>query len=409
MNQPQSRPVPSVRRRAGLLLLFALVGIAGCAQRGMMDMPPSQRLYAELRAVLGTDWPSPEYQRARLRLQQMGPEVDSLLVAIVSDPRIRTSARADALVLLADRGSSMALPTLRSALQSNSETLRSASVLGLNQLGQNSEAARELIRLAAEDRSRTVRMNALQSLDIRDVETIRRVLQMETDPEVEQVALQLVSLAEARGAPLAVDWRGSLRTASTGNQPQIVFRPVTFDTLTRTAVGDLRIEVPNARDIPLGSSARVVANVVPAFFSPDGSAVVTEAGDEIRVVDIQSRTIRSLGRGISPRLIPFTPNFIFLREVSGGRSRTAEGFDIEYQVMQGSFSTPGVEEIGRLTARERPEVRGGESPTRWMVVSEAGDGFILEGQNVDTFQLPLPVWSPAVQVGAPPPGVPFRD
>lgn len=408
MSQRTSRP-PATRRNFAALLLFGLVGLTGCAKRGMLDMPPSQRLYAELRAVLGTDWPSPEYQRARLRLQQMGPEVDSLLVAIVHDGRIRTSARADALVLLADRGSSLALPTLRSALQSNSETLRSASVLGLNQLGQQSEAARELIRLAAEDRSRTVRLNALQSLDIRDVETIRRVLQMEVDEEVRQVALQLVSLAEARGAPLAVDWRGSLRTASNGVQPQIVFRPVLTDTLTQTAVGDLRIEVPTGRDIPLAASARVVGNVVPAFFSPDGSAVVAESDGEIVVVDIQSRTVRDLGKGISPRLIPFTPNFIFLREVAGGRSRNAEGIEVEYQVLQGSFATPGVEEIGRLTARERPEVRGGESPTRWMVVSEAGDGFVLEGSNMDTFQLPLPVWSPAVQGGEPPPGIPFRD
>src|SRR5690606_16963273 len=96
--------------------LFALtmMALSACAQTRLMDLPPSQRLYAEVRAVLGTGWPSAEYQEVRQRLQEMGPEVDSILVAIIHDPRARSQARADALVLLADRGSSLALPTLRS-------------------------------------------------------------------------------------------------------------------------------------------------------------------------------------------------------------------------------------------------------------------------------------------------------
>lgn len=400
---------PAFRARH-LILPALLLVTAGCAKRGIMDLPPSQRLYAELQAVLGREWPSSEYQRARLRLQQMGPEVDSVLVEIIRDPGFRVTARADALVLLADRGSSLALPTLRSTLQSDIEVLRSASVLGLNQLAQSSDQAMELIRLAAEDRSRNVRLNALQSLDIDDVATIRRLLAQETDDEVRAVGLQLVSLAESRGAPLAEDRHGVFRTASSELQPSIVFRPVTADVEAGIAWGDLRVELPANRDIPLAASASVVGNVLPAFFSPDRSAVVTEVDGEIRVVDIQSRTVRSLGRGIAPRLIPFTPRFVFVRENLGSRRHTAEATEIEYTVFQGSFTAPGTEMIGTLAVRALDDVRGGESPVRWMVVTEgAEDGFALRGDNMDSFPLPAPVWSTATKDEPLPPGTPIRD
>lgn len=391
-----------------VLLLLGAAALGGCATTSLMDLPPSQRLHAEVRAVLGRDWPSAEYQRVRMRLQQMGPEVDTILVNIIQDPRARTAARADALVLLADRGSQLALPTLRSALQNENEQLRSASVLGLNQLAGTSEQAMELIRLAAEDRDRTVRLNALQSLDIRDVETIRRVLLRENDPEVRKVGLQLVSLAESRGAPLVADRRGALRTASDETQPQIVFRPVTADSAAEVAFGDLRIELPAGRDIPLASSAQVVANVVPAFFSPDWSSVVTEAEGRIRIIDIESRTARTLGEGIAPRLIPFTYHFVFLREQPDSRVRTEEGTQIIYDVLRGSFLNSEVEQLGQLTAYAREEVHGGESPARSMVVSELGDGFVLRGEFLETFPLPAPVWSPA-SIEDVPPGIPIRD
>src|SRR5690606_11235838 len=164
--------------------------------------------------------PSQRYQSERDRLLRMGPELDSILVAVAADRRARIEARGDALILLAERQSPEALPSLRTALQDQTnERLRSAAVLGLDRLAPSSEQALELIRLAAEDRSRMVRLNALQSLDIGEVETIRRVLERESDPEVRQVAFQLVALAEARGAPLVPDRRGVLRTVTSENGP----------------------------------------------------------------------------------------------------------------------------------------------------------------------------------------------
>lgn len=383
-----------------LVSALALAGIAGCASSGTTTMQGGARLGAEVREVLGTDWPSQRYQSERERLLRMGPELDSVLVAVAADRRARIQARADALILLAERGSPEALPSLRTALQDQTnERLRSAAVLGLDRLAPTSEQALELIRLAAEDRSRMVRLNALMSLDIAEVETIRRVLERETDPEVRQVAFQLIALAEARGAPLVPDRRGALRTVANENGPQIVFRAVRREEGLPIAYGDLRIEPANAADIPLGTMVEVVGNVVPAFFSPDRGSVVAEVNGEIAVVHIETGTIRRVGEGTAPRPIPFSNQFVFLRERPGGQVSTFDGIAIIYDVYLGAFDAPGAEMIGSLRAVARSDVHGGASPVAWMVVAEDGDGFVLRGDNVESFPLPVPVWSPGAARG----------
>lgn len=387
----QARRVPS----PGIPVLLMAVILAGCASTGGADSQGNARLSSEVRAFLAADWRSQNYQGERNRILRMGSEVDSILVAVAGSRRARHESRAEALQLLAERQSPEALPALRSALQDQSnERLRSAAVLALDRLAPISEQALELIRLAAEDRSRTVRLTALQSLDISEVATIRRVLEREDDPEVRQVALQLVALAESRGAPLMPDRRGVLRTASSETEPQIVFRAVRREADIPVAYGDLRIELADS-DIPLGSMVEVVANVVPAFFSPDRAAVVAEVDGEIAVVDVGSRSIRRIGEGSAPRPIPFSNQFVFLRQRPDGQHSTAEGMAILYDVFVGSFNAPGVQQIGSLRAVSRSDVNGGESPVDWMVVAEAGDGFVLTGSHIEPFPLPTTVWGTA--------------
>ena len=376
----------------GMSLLLASAILAGCASAGHGDLQGRARLSSEVRAFLAADWRSDGYQGERARLLRMGSEVDSILAAVAGNRRAPLESRAEALLLLAERQSPEALPALRSALQDQSnERLRSAAVLALARLAPISEQALELIRLAAGDRSRTVRLTALQSLDIAEVATIRRVLERENDPEVRQVAFELVALAESRGAPLVPDRRGVLRTVSSDAEPQIVFRAVRREPGIPVAYGDLRIELANS-DIPLGTMVEVVANVVPAFFSSDRSAVVAEVDGEISVVDIDSGAIRRIGAGSAPRLIPFSNQFIFLRQRPGGQHSTVDGMAIMYDVFRASFNATGVQQIGSLRAISRSDVNGGESPVDWMVVSEAGDGFALSGTNIEPFPLPTSVW-----------------
>jgi hypothetical protein len=382
-------------RRFRATLGLCLLLIAGCGGRPVLDSSVSPRLSADVWAVLDARRPSNEFHRARARLEEMGPEVDSVLVSIAENPAARAEVRGNALVLLADRRSPLALQTLERALRfSENERIRSAAVLGLNRLSTSTEQAFDLIRLATGDRSRNVRLAALQSLDSRDIATMRSLLERETDPEVRLVALQLVSLAESRGAALASDPRGALRTARGYTEPQIVFRPVTVDSASRFAIGDLRLEMPDGPDIPLVPAAEVIGNVVPAFFSPDRSAVVYEYSGEIRVLDVASRHVRQVGPGIAPRLIPFTHQFVFLRERPANRRETDDGLEIVYDVLRSNFGGMQTQLIGEIRSWSRPELNGGANPVRWMVVGEAGDGFVLRGDGVETFGLPTPVWRP---------------
>lgn len=379
--------------------LTVLVIAAGCATRVGPEVPAAQRLSAEVRAILGTSRASPEYHQERSRLREMGPDLDVILVGLIGDTRARPDARADALLLLADRGSQLALPTLEGALQSESERLRSAAVLGLNRLAVTTPVAIELIRQATRDRSRTVRLNALQSLSVSEVETIREVLEREDDAEVRRVARQLLSLAESRGAPLAADFRGSYRTVSAEGEPQIVFRPVRQDAVTGVATGDLRVELPDLPDIPLASSATVVGGVVPAFFSTDRSHVVFEGGGEVGVLDIAGRSVRTFGPGMAPRPVPFTSAFIFLQERARTPVAGTDSVRIDYDVLMGTFTGAGYAPIGVVSAVSHPDLHGGESPVTRMVVDEGLDGFFLRGENMEEFRLPASVWAPVPAAG----------
>lgn len=379
---------------SGLLAAAAAVVLAGCGPRHLPEMGPAQ-FSMQIREILAAEWSTPEYYDALTRLEEMGPEVDAVLVQLARDPEANTTARANAMILLADRNSPAALPILgRAILAEEIPRLRSAAVIGLNRLADTSRLASSMIKTAIGDPARSVRLNALQALDIREVETIRRLLETERDREVRAVAIQLVAIAESRGAPLDRDRRGALRTTGTDSDPAIVFRPSDLHPVAGYASGDLRIELPKHPDIPLTSSAEVVSRVVPAFFSPDRARVVYEAGREIRVVDLSSRETISLGPGIAPRPIPFSGDFVFLREHEDGRLLDGDETRIHYWVYRSTFSGEPPELVGEMTATVRPSVRGNYSPVRWMVVGETPEGFVLRGEGISAFPLPSPVWRP---------------
>lgn len=380
------------RLRHGPWLAAAMATLPACGGHRSPEQPAPVRFFTEVRDMLAIGEPSPEYYRARTQLDGMGPEVDAVLVAIARDSEARPVARSNALLLLADRRSPAAIPVLRrTLLTEDSETQRAAAVLALQRMASDTPEAANLIRTAVGDPSRTVRLNALQALDVSDVDLIREVLEDERDRDVRRVALQLVSLAETRGAPLARDRRGALRTAGEESDPQIVFRPLSTDSVSRFAAGDLRIELPTGPDIPLAPLAEVVAGVVPAFFSPDRARVVYEAEREIRVVDLRSREHISFGPGVAPRPMPFSNDFVFLRRRE--RTELPDGnTELTYEVRRASFNG-GSEGIGELQALARPDRHANYSPVRWMVVGETSEGFVLRGEGISTFKLPTPVWT----------------
>jgi len=384
--RPRTRIAPWPAR---LLALPLLAVLSGCWMAVGGAHPRPDRLQARVTRILNAETPSPAYYRERARLEVLGRELDEVLIRVVLDPGIAEHVRANAITLLADRGAPGALNLLRRVLVSSADDeVRLAAVTGVQRFAVDSPQARNALRAAVGDPSPRVRLNALQGLDVEDVGLLRSVAAREPDPQVRLIALQLITLFESRGGALARNARGELRTAAADSAPQIVFHAEAADTVGGLQVGSLWVELPRARLVPLAQGVEVVDDVVPAFLNSSRSAVVYEAGREIRVRDLRSGATRVVGPGIAPRPLPLTDRFVFLQEVPSERQDTAGGTSLVYRVVRASFAGGPTERLGLVSAVARPERHRGASPVRRMVVGELRQGFVLRAPGMAPFVLP---------------------
>ncbi|CAA9369107.1 MAG: hypothetical protein AVDCRST_MAG68-5299 [uncultured Gemmatimonadetes bacterium] len=365
-----------------------LVVLSGCFWGAAGGGPRPERLQARVTRVLDAEAPSPAYYRERARLEVLGRELDEVLFRMIRDPRVPEHVRANAVTLLADRHAPGALTLLRRVLVTSADDeVRLAAVTGVQRFAVDSPQARNALRAAVGDPSRLVRLNALQGLDVEDTELLRALLAREEDPEVRLIARQLVTLFEARGATLARNARGELRTAAADSAPQIVFHAEDA-AAGAPQVGALWVEMSGRRLVPLAQDVEVVGEVVPAYFNASRTAVVFEAGREVRVRDLFTGQTRVVGPGIAPRVLPFTDRFVFLQEVPSERQDTTGGTSIVYRVVRAPFAGGPTERLGLLSAVARPDRDRGASPARRMVVGELRQGFVLRAPGMAPFVLP---------------------
>ncbi|MFL5382063.1 MAG: HEAT repeat domain-containing protein [Longimicrobiaceae bacterium] len=376
MTPTHLRPLLRAARLAALGSALALSGCESLLRR--TPPPPTPRLVVEVTRVLDVEEPSPGYYRRRTRLEVMGPELDRVLAQLITAPDTRDNVRANAVTLLADRQGENAAAVLRTVLAGRlDETVRAAAAAGLQRFATDSPAVKEALRAALRDPSERVRLAALQGMDVEDVSFIRALLPREENRQVRTVARQLVTLFEARGAPLLRDPRGDLRTTGDDSVARIVFHPSTADA-GETRVGALWVELPGGHAlVPLAPRVEVAGDVVPAFFDPQRRVVVFEGDGQVQVRDLRSGTTRTVGAGIAPRPIPFTDRFVFLRGPRG-----AGGGEVEFTVLRSTFAGAAPEPIGTLRATP--------AAARKLVVGEASDGFVLRGEGVTPFVLPGP-------------------
>ncbi|HEU0014975.1 MAG TPA: HEAT repeat domain-containing protein [Longimicrobium sp.] len=380
----------------GLALAAALLLAPGCA---MINPPPprygTHALTWQVRRMLNVEEPTPAFYRERARLEVMGPELDEILIGMIEDESLDEPARANAVLLLADRQAPYSVTILRRQLLSSpSDRVRAAAVTGLQRFVPDSAVARTALRAAVGDPSSLVRLNVLQHLDVEDAPLVRALLRREENGAVRTIARQLLTLLEGRGAPLEPDERGDLRTAGGDSVPHIVFHPTQSDREGRLDVGALWVEMPDAALVPLAQRVEVVNGVVPAFFDPNRRVVVFEEDRMIHMRDLASGQARQVGQGIAPRVMPFTKHFVFVREVPGSRREDVAGTLIDYEVLRASFEGGEPLVIGRTTAAANPNVHRGASPVRWMVVGEVRDAFVLRGPSMVDVALPGPFEPP---------------
>lgn len=383
-------PRPLLRAARAAFAAAGTAALGACAGAGGAPAYGPRPLVNDVARLLDVSEPSPAYYRDRARLEVLGPELDAVLIGLIEDVGADEAVRANAIVLLADRRAPGSMDILRRQLAASaSDDVRAAAARGLQNFLPDSAGARNALRAAAGDQAAVVRLVVLQRLDVEDAPLVRAILPREENAQVRTIAQQLLTLLEARGAPLALDERGDLRTTGPADGPRIVFHATWSDSVARLQAGALWVEMPRAQLVPLGQQVEVVAGIVPGFFDPSRTVVVYEADREIHMRDLRTGTTRTMGRGVAPRVVPFTEDFVFVREVLGARTVEGEGsVGIEYEVLRSSFSGEEPRVIGRLTATARSEVRGGASPVRWMVVGEARDGFMLRGPGITPFALP---------------------
>lgn len=386
-----------VRTRKAALLLALLVPLAAVACAGRQAPTeaapsPEPTSYERVERALADGGVDADARRLISRLDDDETvDVDALLVVLAGDTLARQEARAAALELLGRRRTMAALPAFRSALLHGDAPLRAAAASALGELLDMSDRpVRRLLARALRDPEPEVQTQALQALGDYDVELLRQYVAAGPPPALRGLAADLLRLAESRGAALAeADALPARLERETLGGIRITFEARRQWPEWGAAVGALTVRPPDGEPRELaGDGVEAVRNVVPAFASADGGAVVYEAEREIRVYDVRGDSVRRLGSGIAPRSVPLTNGFVFLRERRQDRERSEGATILQYDVVRGSFTGAELEVIGQLTARARTEVHGNYSPVRWMRVRQRGDGFWLEGEGVDAFRLP---------------------
>ncbi len=321
-------------------------------------------------------------------LASIDPEFDLKLGRLLSEATAPPLIRTNAILLLGDRRAPGLMPYLN-ALSDQDERVRAAAVVALKNNLSESRDLEGLVRGALEDRSTLVQTKALEALADLDVSTLRAYLARTTDTTLRQIATDLVSAAENRGAPLMVkDSTG--RMEHTGPEGRVlIFKPTSRWPQWESSAGEVFVTTGKRDTTRVSGNVEAVANVVPAFFSIDGHYLVYETAREIHVRDLQTGADRLVGAGIAPRLLPFSESFVYLRQ-KGQATTSGINTSFKYEVVRGWFAEARDKVTGEVTVNASFERKGYYSPARWMRIRESSGAFFLYGESMDLFRLPDP-------------------
>lgn len=374
-------------------ILPALVLTFGCATRSAPPAAPvdpalSWRADTILAPILAVPTLGTRQFELADSLAGIDPEFDARVAQIVSDTSAPALIRTNAILLLGDRKVED-VGAFLDALAAADERVRAAAVVGLRNYLTTWSTAPSLVQEALDDSSALVQAKALEVLADSDVDALRAYLTTARMPELRKVALDLLQIAENRGARLVPkDPSGRFERVGPDGRT-LVFGPDQTWPNWDAYAGELMVIGPRRDTLRVARSVEVVGNVVPAFFSIDGRYLVYESARQIHVRDLQTGTDRRIDDGVAPRTMPFSESFLYLRPVEAPEP-VRSGTRLKYKVVRAWFAEDRKKEIGEITATAKADYRGNYSPVRWMRVRETDGAFFLAGETMDPFRLPDP-------------------
>jgi hypothetical protein len=378
----------------GLALVALLVG-TGCAARGAVEVAREEPSgpEADVRVALYGEPRSAEVRAALDALEaRFGREIEWHMVSIIRDPEAHPIVRGNALLALADRDAIHHLPVFRTGLRAEDPRTRAAAAAGLGTLlPTDEEAVLPYLEIALADPDHWVQAKALEGASDHDPALLRRYLASDAAaPELRIVALDLLRVAEQRGAPWPADAAPGTRSHTTASGLTLTFRPTRSWPQWEAAVGELSVARAGGAATPIAAGVEAVGGVVPVALSPDERFLAYEVDRRIFVRSLQDGRVREVGPGIAPRPIPFSAAFVFLRELSREGPRDASGGVLTYEVTLADFEGEEGRPLGVTRAEATMERRGGYAPPRWMRVREYGGAYSLVAEGMESFVLPDP-------------------
>lgn len=369
-----------------LLLALALGACVPSATPPAAAVPATPR--ENLIAILATEFTNEQSVAFREFAVRHGAEANGLLRDIALDRSVDALARANAVLRMGEQ-SMRAFDVYAQTIEDPDARVRGATLGAVGPLALDApEAARPILARGLEDSEIGVQAKAIQELRDQDLPLLRSFAERTTHPELRDVALQMLHNAEAWGAPVEPASDGTLRRiAPTG--VELVLRPDRRYPAFELVEGTLAVRTPGGGEHVLADTVEGVAGVIPAVVDPMGRYVAVESARRIEVHDLETGTSRVVGSGIAPRPLPFTPDFLYFREIA--RRDRAGGTALRYELVRGSFEGAAPIAFDTVVVTAQPARRGYLSPIRWARIHDRGTRFVVQTDGLENHVLPSPL------------------
>ena len=233
-----------------------------------------------------------------------------------------------------------------------------------------------------------IQAKALQELRDRDLDLLRYYIAQNPPAELREIAEQTIRNSLAWGAPLEPETDGTLRRV-TPSGVELILRPDTSFPRYDHVIGTLSVATAGRAPRAIADSVEAVASVIPAVVDATGRYVAVEASRRLEVHDLESAAVRVVGSGVAPRPLPFTPDYLYFREI--GRFPAPDGWTVRYELMRAPFGAGDGAPFDTVNLPVHTGTRGGLSPLRWARIYDRGTAFVVDTDGMRNHVLPSPL------------------